>query len=609
MRNWKETCVFTCAALAVLNIAGCGGGSTVPTQKTTYTIGGTVTGLAGTGLVLQDNGGNSLTVSASGNFIFSTAVASGGVYAVTVSTQPSAQHCTVTNGNGTASANVTNVQVACVSLYTIGGTVSGLSAKGLVLQDNGGDNLTVNANGAFTFSTAIASGGAYAVSIHTEPSIAQSCAVTNGSGTASANVTNVQVACTTEWVWMGGSDKFNQPNGVNTPGGRTYPATWTDASGNLWLFGGSDYDSSGNEIDFNDLWKYNLASGEWTEMSGSGSVPGIRDLPATWTDSSGNLWLFGGYLQATGDFLNDLWKYTPSSGEWTLMGGSSTLDVFGIYGGTPGVYVQGNYPGARTGSASWTDSSGNFWLFGGNGCASESCWAFLNDLWTYNPSNGQWIWMGPSNSNEVQQIGKYGAPGISSSDYYPGARCCSTSWIDSSGDFWLFGGNGNGSSVSSTKGDLNDLWKYTQGTGQGAGWAYMTGSEGTNSSGTYAGTPGVYVAGNLPGARQFAAGWTDLSGNLWLFGGYNGLDFNDLWEYNPSSSQGGWTWMGGSSSQSQLGKYAGTAGVATAGNFPGARDGAAAWTDSSGNFWLFGGEAQDPASGGAMSTYNDLWEY
>src|SRR5271170_8159592 len=119
----------------------------------TFTIGGMVSGLAGTGLVLQDNGGDSLPVSANGPFTFATALPSGSAYSVTVSAQPSSpvQTCAVTNGSGTVSANVTNVQVACTTTpaFTIGGMVSGLSGTGLVLQDNGDDNLPVSANGSF----------------------------------------------------------------------------------------------------------------------------------------------------------------------------------------------------------------------------------------------------------------------------------------------------------------------------------------------------------------------------------------------------------------------------------------------------------------------------
>jgi hypothetical protein len=68
------------------------------------------------------------------------------------------------------------------------------------LQNNGGNNLPVSANGGFTFTTPIASGGTYNVTVITQPSSpAQTCVVTNGSGTANANVTAVQVACNTDW--------------------------------------------------------------------------------------------------------------------------------------------------------------------------------------------------------------------------------------------------------------------------------------------------------------------------------------------------------------------------------------------------------------------------
>src|SRR5271170_262140 len=95
-------------------------------------------------------------------------------------------------GSGAVSTNIAPVT------YTVGGAASGLAGSGLVLQNNGGNNLSVTANGAFTFTTPVASGGAYNVTVLTQPSSpAQTCAVTNGSGTANANVTSVQVACTT----------------------------------------------------------------------------------------------------------------------------------------------------------------------------------------------------------------------------------------------------------------------------------------------------------------------------------------------------------------------------------------------------------------------------
>jgi alpha-tubulin suppressor-like RCC1 family protein len=173
------------------------------TAQTTFTIGGTVSGLAGTGLVLQDNGGDNLPISQDGSFLFPTALVSGASYAVTVLTQPSnpAQTCAVTfGGTGTATSNVVIVRVTCnTNTFTLGGNVSGLSGTGLVLQDNGGNNLTIAANGSFTFSTPINRGSSYNVTILTQPSNpTQKCAVTNGFGASiSGNLTNVQVACFT----------------------------------------------------------------------------------------------------------------------------------------------------------------------------------------------------------------------------------------------------------------------------------------------------------------------------------------------------------------------------------------------------------------------------
>jgi hypothetical protein len=181
--------------MALTAVVGCGAGNSTP--PATYTIGGTVTGLTAAGLVLQDNGGNNLMVSANAtSFVFSTAVMSGGAYSVTVFAQPAGLSCTVTGGSGTATANVTSVSVACVQVYTIGGSVFGLSGAGLVLQDNGGDDLTVNAsaaNYAFTFDGSIPLGGTpYSITVLSNPS-GQACTVANPIGTATANVTNADI--------------------------------------------------------------------------------------------------------------------------------------------------------------------------------------------------------------------------------------------------------------------------------------------------------------------------------------------------------------------------------------------------------------------------------
>ena len=206
----------------------------------TYTVSGTVSGLTGSGLVLQNNAADNKTISANGAFTFTAPVASGANYNVTVLTQPSGptQTCTVNSGSGIVStANVSNVAVVCsTNTYTIGGTVSGLTGTGLVLRNNGGDNLAVPTNASsFTFATAIAAGSGYSVSVLTQPT-GQTCSVTNGSGSnVQANVSNVAVSCTvnsaTPWA------------SVSAGAGHTI-ATKTD--GTLWAWGRNDFGQLGD---------------------------------------------------------------------------------------------------------------------------------------------------------------------------------------------------------------------------------------------------------------------------------------------------------------------------------------------------------------------------
>jgi N-acetylneuraminic acid mutarotase len=202
------------------------------------------------------------------------------------------------------------------------------------------------------------------------------------------------------------------------------------------------------------------------------SYPGGRDEETTWTDSTGNFWLFGGYgYDAIGNlgYLNDLWVFFPSENQWAWMGGSSTTGSNcplvhenpicgrpGVYG-TLGTPAAGNIPGARVNANTWTDSSGNLWLFGGYGINSTTVGAgILNDLWEFNPSTNQWAWTSGSSNGSL--YGVYGRQGTAASTNIPGGRFSAVSWSDESGKLWLFGGIGFDS--TGTAGYLNDLWEY-----------------------------------------------------------------------------------------------------------------------------------------------------
>ena len=287
--------------------------------------------------------------------------------------------------------------------------------------------------------------------------------------------------------------------------------SWTDSSGNLWLFGGSGYDTNGTTGTLNDLWEYDPATNDWTWMGGSdtiganggrpgvygtlgtaapGNIPGGRSGAVSWIDSSGNFWLFGGsgydiYGNLTG--LNDLWKFEFSSNEWAWMGGSTVSAGCVTYrlglticGGQPGVYgtletpAAEDIPGGRATAVSWIDAGGSFWLFGGQGFDSAGNQGNLNDMWEFDPNAHNWTWMGGNTTEAGCGIlpegntfcggrpGIYGTLDAAASTNNPGARFGAASWIDSKGRFWLFGGYGSDS--TSNTGVLNDFWGYTEAT-------------------------------------------------------------------------------------------------------------------------------------------------
>jgi hypothetical protein len=110
-------------------------------------------------------------------------------------------------------------------------------------------------------------------------------------------------------------------------------------------------------------------------------LPGGRQYAVSWIDGNGDFWLFGG----AGSYdLNDLWEFSPTTSLWTWVSGSSSASQPGTYD-TLGVPAATNIPGARSSGVSWTDSSGNLWLFGGRGIDSVGGNGALNDLWRYQP--------------------------------------------------------------------------------------------------------------------------------------------------------------------------------------------------------------------------------
>ena len=585
---------------------GTGGGGN--NNATTFTIGGKVSGLLGIGMVLEDNGGDDLTVAGNGTFTFATAV--NGAYSVTVKTQPNSpvQLCKVTNGSGTATANITTVQVNCGGGgLTVGGSVSGLIGSGLVLQDNGGDNFIVTGYGnvPFTFASSLNAGATYAVTVLTQPSNpTQTCTVVNATGTVNSNVTNVEVICTQPGFTIGGT----VVGLVVAPP----PADTLELQDNA----GDDLFVSGDTP-----WKFPTA------VTNGGIYNVSMFLPPNSQPQPCVLFFYTGV--ATANVSTVLVDCQHNDWGWTSWYLGQTTAANNYAAITTPLFPKSvvappdlGTPGGRDFATAWTDNSGRKWLFGGFGFPYPSPLgnqlpSFMNDLWMFLPGEGwipanlptmlpplatQWI-VDPTQLESAMASG-------------PGPRWGSSGWTDLSGNLWLFGGQGFGTGGGLDPVLLNDMWECTPGASvdsNGAGtsacpWAFKGGSPTGNTTGIY---PASVGGTGTPGGRWAALTATDASGNFYLFGG-QGVDstgkiglLNDLWQFNGST----WTWLGPSNSNVVSNNSTATT--------PGSRQAGVMWVDTSGNVWLFGGFGLDSKgttgstgpNGAAGALLNDLWEF
>ena len=188
-----------------------------------FTVSGNIYGLGNnTGLILQNNGGNNLSVPANATtFQFTTPLSTGQSYNVTPFQSPSGLTCTVNYGAGSnIQANVTNASVTCsVPTFTVGGNVTtSQSTSGLILQNNGTDNLplTFTTTTNFTFPTPIAQNSGYKVTILQQPT-SQFCTINRSTGTGvnvTANISTVRVVCSNTTYTIGGTVSNLQTDGL-----------------------------------------------------------------------------------------------------------------------------------------------------------------------------------------------------------------------------------------------------------------------------------------------------------------------------------------------------------------------------------------------------------
>ena len=413
-----------------------------------------------------------------------------------------------------------------------------------------------------------------------------------------------------QWTWLHGSNFAHAvgnygsqgiPSPTNEPPSIYEAVEFKDASGNLWIFGGVGAGS------YCDLWKYDPAANLWTWMKGSGvagdpgvfgtiGVPNAANYPpglgygsASWTDLNGNFWVFGG-SGFTGN-MNTMWRYEPSTNNWTWMNGSNTGNPPGVYG-TQGVPGPLNTPGGRLETAcAWTDNAGDLWLFGGTTSGGN-----MNDLWRYTVATNEWTWM--KGSQAAAQAGTYGTRGVEDPANTPGARQVYSRWKDLTGNLWLFSGGDYPTNLLT-----NDMWRYNRLTNN---WAWMDGNNTPTQTGLY-GTKCVADSNNVPESRfENRAVVTDVNGNFWMFGGGTGGGsipevWNDLWIYCTGNNR--WAWVGNDTTVNPAGNW-GTMGVTAPTNIPNGRSGHVLWNDNAGHLYFFGGSAN-----GWNTPFQDIWKY
>lgn len=216
VRIWRAVCCVGGLSL----VAGCGGGGgrggdgVSPTESAppstgapTYTITASISGLTATGLVLQNNGGDSIPVPPGATTItIATGVSGEATYSVTVQTQPAGQSCSISRGRGLAVNNDTSsIAVTCVTVvdptFIVGGSITDLIGSGLSLMLNGDASAPFIVSVApdarrFQFAAQLPAGSQYAVTIATQPSNpAQTCEIARGQGVLEDNVSSVEVTC------------------------------------------------------------------------------------------------------------------------------------------------------------------------------------------------------------------------------------------------------------------------------------------------------------------------------------------------------------------------------------------------------------------------------
>lgn len=275
--------------------------------------------------------------------------------------------------------------------------------------------------------------------------------------------------------------------GVNSnaqPGALVHANGWL-RNDEFYLFGGNHAHGSGNTdlILNNRIWTYNKTAG-WTLVKGdtnnfvlnstdtnlaalsygtlgqvaASNLPGARYQAAFATAPNGDLYLYGGYGQASdgAGVLSDLWKFDGTN--WTWLSGPALKNQAPVRS-TLGQANSSNHPGARKGANLWFDNAGVLHLYGGSHSSYLQHDQNFDDVWTWDGS--QWTWITGTSSFES-------APVQQGNDFiHPRARHGASGIYATDGYFYMYGG---GYSVSNDWRSTQSFWRF-----DGSNWEFLYG--------------------------------------------------------------------------------------------------------------------------------------
>ena len=335
---------------------------------------------------------------------------------------------------------------------------------------------------------------------------------------------------------------------TNSPGPRKKSTTFSDAAGNLYLFGGSY---------LNDLWKFDISLNQWAWIGGDQGQDGFEGIPGPVGVESnlyfpsirrdvkpsigpdGMIYIYGGYADTWDGYIrSDLWRYNPTNNAWTLIYNRVVANnsVSGQNIAAMGAENVNNHPGRLSHHTSWFYNN-SLYTFGGTPFYTTDEDGYYNQVWKYNLTTQQWACLkNPSGTDAL-----YGEQLVSNANNTPPRLQSTSTAVTIGNEAYFFGGREIGGDTSDldNRGLHSCLWKFNMTTNE---WTWMKGRTIVFNPGFY-GKKGIEREENLPASQANSFLWVD-NGIIKMYGGKTSAgNLIEFWKYDPSSNN--FTWIDG----------------------------------------------------------------